>query len=263
MLIKPKRIQLFQSLLRTLAISGLAGGLVWAITHPIWILRESNQIIIEGNQFLSKPVLLSLLQLRYPQSLLQIQPEAIARSLEAQPTIANADVTRQLFPPTLRIQVKERVPVAIAQILLPKGISTPTPKVSIGLLDKHGVWIPIQTYTSQANTLKLPNLKVIGLSEQYCLSWPQLYEAVSRSSVKVIEINCQDPVNLILKTQLGIVHLGAYSPRLPAQIKILDKMWSIRKRVNSSQIAYIDIKNPEAPLVQMNHPKQSVKINTL
>ena len=259
MLIKPKHIQLFQSLSRTLVIGGLAGGLVWAITHPIWILRESDQIIIEGNQFLSKPVLLSLLQLRYPQSLLQIYPEAIARSLEKQPTIADAAVTRQLFPTTLRVQIKERVPVAIAQILIPKGISTLNPKVSTGLLDKHGAWIPIETYTSQVNTLKLPNLKVIGLSEQYCLSWPQLYEAVSRSSVKVIEINCQDQLNLILKTELGIVHIGAYSPRLPDQLQVLEKMRSIRGRVNSSQIAYIDIKNPEHPLVQMNQPKESVK----
>lgn len=263
MLIKPRHIQLFQSLLRTLAISGLAGGLFWAMTQPIWLLRASNQIIIEGNQLLSEQVLLSLLQLHYPQSLLQMQPEAIARSLEAQPTIANAAVTRQLFPPTLKIQVEERVPVAIAEILLPKSISTALPKVSIGLLDKHGAWIPIETYTSQANNSKMPNLKVIGLSEQYCLSWPQLYEAVSHSSVKVIEINCQDPVNLILKTELGIVHLGAYSPRLSAQLEILEKMRSIRKRVNYSQIGYIDIKNPKAPLVQMNHPKELVKIDTL
>lgn len=201
MLRNHRRLQLFQSFLRTLAISGLAGGLVWAITRPIWVLRESNQIIIEGNQFLSEQVLLSLVQLSYPQSLLKIQPEAIARSLESQATIAEATVTRQLFPPTLRIQVKERVPVAIALTKLPKSSSTPTPKASIGLLDQNGVWIPIQTYTSQSRTLKLPNLKVIGLPEQYRPYWTQLYQAVSRSPIKVIEIDCQEPTNLILKTE--------------------------------------------------------------
>jgi len=92
------------------------------------------------------------------------------------------------------------------------------------LLDQNGVWIPLQAYTSQSTTLKLPKLKVIGLPEQYRPYWTQLYQAVSRSHIEVIEINCQDPANVILKTELGLVHLGAYSTRLTEQLKVLDKM---------------------------------------
>lgn len=266
-----RRLEMFQSLLRTLAVSGLLGGLVWATTRPIWVLRESNQIIIEGNQLLSEQVIQSFLPLSYPKSLLRIQPEELTRSLEFQPTIADATVTRQLFPPGLRVQVKERVPVAlarvevlspIAQIKFPKGSSTPTPKASVGLLDQFGVWIPIQSYASPSSTLKLPNLKVIGLPEQYRPYWTQLYQEVSRSPIKVIEIDCQDPVNLILKTEVGIVHLGPYSPRLSEQLKVLDKMRQLRTQLNPSQIAYIDLKNPETPLVQMNQFKELIKPDT-
>jgi cell division protein FtsQ len=263
MLRNQRRLKLFQSLLRTLAVSGIAGGLVWATTRPIWVLREPNQVSIEGNQILSKQVLESLLPLSYPKSLLQIKPEAITRSLTLQPTIAEATVTRQLFPPGLRIKVKERVPVAIALTKPPKGSSTSNPKVLVGLLDRNGMWIPLQTYTSQATTLKLPNLKVIGLPEQYRPYWTQLYQAVSRSPIKVIEIDCQDPTNLILKTELGIVHLGAYSPRLTEQLKVLDKMRQLHAKLNSSQIAYIDLKNPKTPSVQLNHAKELVKPDTL
>jgi len=59
------------------------------------VLHESNQISIEGNQFLSAGAAV-VLPLSYPQSLLQIQPEAM-RYLESQATIAEATVTRQLF----------------------------------------------------------------------------------------------------------------------------------------------------------------------
>jgi cell division protein FtsQ len=263
MLRSHRRLKLLQSLWRTLAVSGLAGGLVWGTTQPIWVLRESNQVIVEGNRLISKQVIKSLLPLSYPQSLLRIEPEAIARSLELQDTIAEATITRELFPPGLRVQVKERVPVAIAQSLLALGSSTPNPKASVGLLDENGVWIPIQTYASQSSNLQLPNLRVIGLPEQYRPYWNQLYQAVSRSPIKVIEIDCQDPANLILKTELGIVHLGSYSARLTEQLKVLDQMRQLPAKLNFSQIAYIDLKNPKTPLVQMNQTKELVKADTL
>lgn len=258
-----RRIKMLQVVWQTLAASSLLGGLVWATTQPIWVLRQSNQIIIEGNHLLSKPVIKSFLPLSYPQSLLRIQPEAIAGSLESQPTIASATVTRQLFPPGLIVQVKERVPVALAQTGLRQGNSTPTPKASLGLLDRNGVWIPIESYASQSSRLKLPNLKVIGMPEQYRPYWTQLYQAVSRSPIKVVEVDCQDPANLILKTELGIVHLGSYSSQLGEQLKVLARMRQLPAQLKSSQIAYIELKNPETPLVQMNQTKELVKPDTL
>ena len=263
MLRNHRRLKLLQSLLRTLAVSSLAGGLVWATTRPIWVLRESSQVSIEGNRLLSEQVLQSLLPLAYPQSLVQIKPEVITRSLEAQPTIAGVTVTRQLFPPGLRIQVEERVPVAIALTKSPPNSFTPSSISSVGLLDRYGVWIPLQTYTSQSKTSQLPNLKVIGLPEQYRSYWTQLYQVVSRSPIKILEINCQNPTNLILKTELGIVHLGAYSPRLTEQLKVLGKMRQLHTKLNANQISYIELKNPQTPLVQMNHYKVLVKSDTL
>lgn len=261
MLRTERRLKMLQTIWQTLAVSSLAGGLIWATTRPIWVLRESDQVMIEGNQLLSKQVIKSSLALSYPQSLLRIQPEAIARSLESQPTIADATVTRQLFPPGITVQVKERVPVALALTKITKGSSTPTP-TSMGLLDETGVLIPIQSYTSLERRPKLPNLKVIGLPEQYRPYWTQLYQAVSRSPVKVLEIDCQDPANIILRTELGVVHLGSYSSQLTAQLKVLDQMRRLPAEVNSSQIAYIDLKNPETPSVQMNHARKMVKLDT-
>lgn len=255
-----RHLKILQDVWRTLAISGLLGGFIWAITQPIWVLRASNQITIEGNQLLSKQVIQALLPLSYPQSLLRIQPEAIARSLESQPTIADATVTRQLFPPGIIVQVKERVPVALALIKSLPGI-TPAPKASVGLLDQYGVWIPIQSYVP-ASKLKVPNLRVIGLPEQYRPYWTQLYQTVTHSPVRVMEIDCQYPANLILKTELGIVHFGPYSPRLTAQLKKLDKMRQLPAKLKLSQIAYIDLKNPEIPLVRMNQSQELVKPDT-
>lgn len=258
-----RRLKMFQALWQTLAVSALLGGLIWATTRPIWVLSASNQIAIEGNQLISDQKIQSLIPLSYPQSLLLIQPEAIARSLKSHPPIADATVTRHLVPPGIIIQIKERVPVAIAQTLLPKSSASLTPKLSVGLLDEKGVWMPIQSYTSLASSPKLPSLKVLGLPQQYRPYWPQLYQTVSHSPIKVTEIDCQDPGNLILKTDLGIVHFGAYSSRFAYQLNVLDKMRQLPAQLNLSQIAYIDIKNPDAPpSVHMNQSVEPVKSDT-
>ncbi|MEH1924700.1 cell division protein FtsQ/DivIB [Nostoc sp.] len=249
---RQRQMKIIQAIWRTFAITGLAGGLLWVAIQPVWMLKAPKQIVMKsGNKLLSDQTTQSLLVLSYPQSLWRIEPSAIANSLKKQPTIAQAIVRRRLFPPGLIIEIQERVPVAVTQT---RGNN----KVIIGLLDASGAWMPLEKYTSLNPTKKLPNLRVIGSPKQYCLYWTQLHEAVSRSPVKVMEINCQNPTNLILKTELGNVHLGVPGPQLSEQIKVLAQMRPLATKFNSGQIEYIDLKNPEYPLVQMNQKDQKL-----
>ncbi|MEH2255444.1 cell division protein FtsQ/DivIB [Nostoc sp.] len=249
---RQRRMRIIQAIWRTFAITGLASGLLWVAVQPVWMLKAPKQIVMKsGNKLLSDQTTQSLLVLSYPQSLWRIEPSAIANSLKKQPTIAQAIVRRRLFPPGLIIEIQERVPVAVTQTRGNK-------KVTIGLLDASGVWMPLEKYTSLNPTRKLPNLRVIGSPNQYCLDWTQLHEAVSQSPVKVMEIDCQNPTNLILKTELGNVHLGVPGPQLSEQIKVLAQMRHLATKFNSGQIEYIDLKNPEFPLVQMNQKDQKL-----
>ena len=249
---RQRQMRIIQAIWRTFAITGLAGGLLWVAVQPVWMLKAPKQIVMKsGNKLLSDQTTQSLLVLSYPQSLWRIEPSAIANSLKKQPTIAQAIVRRRLFPPGLIIEIQERVPVAVTQTRGNK-------KVTIGLLDASGAWMPLEKYTSLNPTKKLPNLRVIGSPNQYCLYWTQLHEAVSQSPVKVIEIDCQNPTNLILKTELGNVHLGVPGPQLSEQIKVLAQMRHLTTKFNSSQIEYIDLKNPDFPLVQMNQKDQKL-----
>lgn len=249
---RQRQMRIIQAIWRTFAIIGLAGGLLWVAVQPVWMLKAPKQIVMKsGNKLLTDETIQSLLVLSYPQSLWRIEPSAIANSLKKQPTIAQAIVRRRLFPPGLIIEIQERVPVAVTQTRGSK-------KVTIGLLDASGAWMPLEKYTSLNPTKKLPNLRVIGSSKQYCLYWTQLHQAVSQSPVKVIEIDCQNPTNLILKTELGNVHLGVPGPQLSEQIKVLAQMRHLTAKLNSGEIEYIDLKNPEFPLVQMNQKDQKL-----
>lgn len=249
--------KIIQAIWQTFAVGSLAGGLLWVAIQPIWVLKTPKDIEISGNELLSEEAVQSLLVLSYPQSLWRIEPSRIAESLKKQPTIAQAVVSRRLFPPGLIVQISERVPVAIAQTRQERrNNGTANKKASIGLVDITGIWIPLEKYISLNPNAKLPGLKVIGSPEQYYPYWAQLYQAVSQSPVKVMEIDFQDQTNIILKTELGEVHLGAPSSQFTEQIKVLSQMRHLSTQLNSSQINYIDLKNSNFPLVQMNHNKQ-------
>ena len=60
---RERRVKSFQALWRSLFVGGIATSLVWAITLPEWVIRQPEQIVIEGNHFLSAQAIRSLLPL--------------------------------------------------------------------------------------------------------------------------------------------------------------------------------------------------------
>lgn len=252
---RQRKMKSLQTSWQIIALFGIVGSLIWFTTLPNWVIRKPEQIAIEGNKLLGKSTIRSLLDIKYPQSLWRLQPQEIAQKLESKAPISQATVIRQLVPPGMTIKLKERQPVAIAQLSAKNSLQSS----QVGLLDETGVFLPINIYTSQNPSLQLPTLKIIGYLEEYRPYWPKLYQAISRSPVKIFEIDCSDRANLILKTELGIVHFGAYSPRFSAQLNVLDRMRELPNHLPTSQIAYIDLKNSDNPAIQMLKPSDTIK----
>lgn len=285
---RQRQIKVIQTIWRTVAVTGMASALLWVAIQPMWVLKDSKQIVIKsGTKIeLAQKDIYSLLGLSSPQSLWRIEPSLIADSLKKQPNIAQATVSRRLFPPGLIIEIQERVPVAIAQISKKSKKQTATScavapsaagksadvkpcvqnnsaanqQSELGLLDASGIWMPMAMYMSMNPQRKLPQMMVIGSPSQYKPFWTQLYEAIRQSSVKVTEIDFQDPTNLILTTELGIVHLGSPSNKLPEQIRVMERMRHLGTQFNPSNMNYIDLKNPAIPLVQVNQKKSGLDI---
>lgn len=279
---RQRRRQLLCGIWRIIAISSLAGGLGWAATQPVWVIKQPEQINIEGNQILSDKGVRSLLSLSYPQSLLRIEPTKVAQQLETnQGLIAKASVSRQLFPPSLTVTVEEREPVITAVSVnpnVPPIAATPSPTepvkpkataetapseeitppppttVPVGLIDAKGTWIPIANYHSAGQSLPLPTLRIIGDRQQYLPYWAEMYQILRRSPVKVSEIDWQNPANVILKTDIGTVHLGIYSSQFADQLAILDQMRQLSNQINGQKIVYIDLTDPNSPAVQLQYP---------
>jgi len=285
-----RRWKLIQAGWRTLAIIGLTGGLVWATFLIEWVIYQPSQVVIKGNQLLATSAIEAALPLSLPQSLIRLQPKVITEALKSSVSVEQVTVTRQLFPPKLIVSVAEREPVAIVpgagDRLAPVGIS---PK-DVWLLDSYGIIMPLESYPTLQQSRKLPQLTVLGMlkptatsqknrvhlegrttqvansssensqtavtvDKQKQLQWPGLYRVLEQSPVRVFEINWQDEANVILKTELGIVHTGPYSSEFAEQLKALDQIRGLPKHLHGKQVARIDLKNPKKPLLQLNNPK--------
>jgi cell division protein FtsQ len=242
-----KKTQFRQAIWRAVVSSCLALSLFWLITLPRWLITDKSQIQIAGNQLLSESTIYDLLPLTYPHSIWQISTQKLIESLESAPPIVAAKIARQLVPPRLIITLQERVPVALN---VREG--------RVGFLDETGIWVEKDFYQNLQLNSRSPLLKVIGFNEQYRPQWSELYNLIAHQSIRVFEINWQDPTNLILKTELGTVYLGSCLSDLPKKFAVLDRLREIPKHFKFSEIVYIDITNPDSPLIQRNKKSAAI-----
>jgi cell division protein FtsQ len=180
-----RRWRILQTSWQLVALGGLTAGLIWVVTVPDWMLRDASQIEVEGNKFLSADTVRELLPIKYPQFLLTLQPKTLTQRLESQAPIAEATVSRHLFPPGLMVRIQERYPVAIVYSS-PTAHAAVHPKSSapIALLDERGTVIPYESYVSLNRSRQLPSLKIVG----------QVY--INKSAVA--QLKCQKSIGVNL-----------------------------------------------------------------
>ncbi|MBL1208323.1 FtsQ-type POTRA domain-containing protein [Geminocystis sp. GBBB08] len=255
-----RRWQTFVAVSRGLMIMCFAGGVFWVLTLPHWVIRDSKQIRLQGNDLLSDEELRSLIPLQYPQSLLKLSTSQLTEDLQKKVPLANIVVTRELLPPSLTIKVTEKKPVAIA---LAPVVSPKTKKLEmkqIGYIDIDGIFVSNKVYKKiHQKPEQLPSLKIFGTPQFYLPYWQDLYDLINQSNVKITEIDWQNPTNLILTTELGKVHLGGYNSKFPQQLMILEKLKVITAKIPRERIIYIDLTDPETPSIKEKKPPKEEK----
>jgi len=238
---KQRRFRIFQRIWQLTFITGLTGGMLWVAMLPEWQLRSDSQIEIEGNSLLSKEIIKKALPIQYPQSIFQIQPQAIATQLEASAPVYKVLVSRTIFPSKLTIQVQERLPIANS---IRKGQQ--------GYLDAEGIWMPSKAYPSY---ITKPNLVVLEPTNRAIVQWSTLYRQVSQSQVKISQVDARDESNLILTTELGLVYFGTYKQSLfSTQLETLDRIRTLTDKLKLKSFNHIDISEPSDPILEMNTP---------
>ncbi|MDG2991881.1 FtsQ-type POTRA domain-containing protein [Candidatus Synechococcus calcipolaris G9] len=281
-----RRLRLLSGIWRTSFLLTLTGGLIWGLTLPDWMLRRPDQVRIRGNQLLRTEAIQAQLPLNYPQSLLRLDPQTLVQSLETALPLQRVTISRQLFPPTLIVEVQERFPVAITTcdrctLVSPNGLSQGPS--SRWYVDGAGMAAAVASYQAEA-IADPPPLTVVGyllplspppetipravaLPQERQQQWQQLFSHLGEAEVPITTIDWRKPENLIVQTALGSVHLGAYGTqlqenhqtlpyaimgdRLREQLRALNSLKELPTFVDTSQLLHIDLVNPAEPLLQM------------
>ncbi len=244
-----RKWRFWQSIWRFTLLLGLSGGLGWGLSHPHWLIRSADQIKIEGNDWVSDPKIEQMLKLSYPQTLWRFPSQTIREQLQQQPPLADAELSRSLFPSEIIVRVEERQPIAIAYSQGQKGF-----------LDAEGVFIPQSFYKTNDKRLKLP-LTVLGYLPQFQTIWQTFYPLLQQSTIKIQSLDWRNPNNLILHTELGQVYLGANHSLFSQQLKVLSQMTGLSSQITKDRLIYIDVSNPNQPTIQLKHqsPQPIVK----
>jgi cell division protein FtsQ len=255
-----RRWRNFVSVTRTLLIMSLTGGVFWFLTLPEWVIKNSQQIDIEGNELLTDEEIRSLIPLEYPQSLLQLSIKDLRESLQKKVPLTNVVVSRALLPPNLTIKITEKKPVAIA---LTVQVSPNTKKLAleeVGYIDIDGIFVSNELYQNldQKPELK-PPLKILGTPEMYLAYWKDFYDLLNQSSVKITQVDWQNPTNIVLSSELGKIYIGPYTSKFGQQLMVLEKLKNITNKVPKERIIYIDLTDPEMPSIKEKKPPKEDK----
>ncbi|MEO0947618.1 MAG: FtsQ-type POTRA domain-containing protein [Cyanobacteria bacterium J06641_5] len=252
-----RTLDLLQGGWRLLATLGLASSLVWALVLPRWTITSSDEIEIVGDRLLQEGTLKQMLawDTESSPSLLLLDPQHLAKRLQARAPLSHVSVSRSLLPLSLTVTVVERAPVAVTLPEAETASSQTTeensaPTTREGLLDATGAWLPKSAFT---DAVAVPALQVRGYgSNRDRAQWQHLYASISQASVSVSVVDLRDPDNTILQVaDLGSVHLGGSLQRLDEQLATAARLQAaLPQHPRADRIAYVDLKNPDAPSVR-------------
>lgn len=240
---------------RILVSASLLGGAIYGIRQPIWSVADVDGVDVAGNVLLSAERVRSYVETEFPQLLWQIEPRAIERQLESHALIRQARISRQLWPPSLAIEVEEHEPVARAKV---DGV--------VGLVDREGVWVPLHNEAPIPANQAWQSLWVEGWEYHHPEDWADLLHAVQNNPVAISHIDWTTSSNLVLTTELGKVHLGSLPESAPnrtsdrpvtayvaEKLQALDRMRNLAQHCEctSDDIDYIDLSNAETPSIAL------------
>ena len=283
-LIRQRKQRFRRNAWRTLITLGMTVGLGWAVCQPEWQIRQSNQITLTGNEHMDSQTLEHLMVLEFPTSLIRFQPQRVVSQLKNYAHVSHVLVTRKLFPPRVNVVVRELPPIAMTEckgctlVVRPgQADSLTLGPANIWLLDRRGVVLPADSYPKLEKAHQLPKLTLKGylqpevkaevsentpadsaqqlvtVNPQKQQQWQQMYALIETSPVQIKYLNWENPNKLMLQTQLGQIHIGPFSEHFDRQLQALDEMRTLPKSVDPKQIVFIDVENPESPVLELRN----------
>ena len=239
----------YRAVVRSLVVSGFVGGILVLTMSPRWLVTGLDRFELVGDRIINQAAVYNVLEIATQDKIskpntpssnsLQIwavNSNQITRQLEAIPAIESVRVSKTLFPPTVKIYIKERIPVATA-----------TSNGQVGFLDYQGVWLDPGWYRSQNQDYPLTKIKAINFQPAYQETWQEIYSLINAyPNIEVKEIEWQHNGEAVVVTKQVRAILGNKTSLLRQQFAALASFTDITREKDLTDFSQIDLRNPDS-----------------
>jgi cell division protein FtsQ len=182
-------------------------------------------VTIEGNRQLSDDQIAALVPARMGDNVFAADLEGVARELRAHPWIAQASA-RRVLPDTLAIEIRERVPAALAELGGLYLVDASGHAFKRAALEAdEGAGLPIITGLGRRAYLADPAAAAAQLRE--ALAALALWQAhAERPSIGELHLDAHGALVLVTYEQAIAIQLGSLDSDLAARMRTFDVAWA-------------------------------------
>lgn len=240
-----------RNLWRLLVFTAIATGAGYALLRHGWMLTGPQQVELVGSRQVSREQLIQAAGLRFPVSLLALQPRRLASQLGTALPVEQVQITRLMAPPRLRFALVDRQPVARAQRLTGTGQDH-------GFVDRLGNWMSRRQTVGMADARPLP-LMVWGWQPRHRPALALVLEQRQRLGPDLREIRFDPNGSLWLRSaSLGQVRLGPVDGLLVRRLAVLQHLsGELPPRVKGRSVQSIDLSDPDQPELGLPTPSRN------
>lgn len=243
-----RRQERLRNVWRLLVFSAIATGTGYILLREGWMLTSPRQVEVIGSRQVSREQVIQAAGLRFPTSLLTLQPRRIASQLGAALPVEQVQITRLMAPPRLRVAVVDRQAVARAQRLTGQG-------PELGFVDRLGNWMSRRQTAGMAQRQPL-SLMVWGWQPRHRPALALVLEQRQRLGADLQDIRFDPNGSIWLRSaSLGQVRLGPADGQLVRRLAVLQHLRTeLPPRVKGRPLQSIDLSDPDQPELGLPAP---------
>ena len=235
-----RRAERLRNLWRMAVFSAIAAGLGYGLLRQGWTLRSPSQVEVVGSQLVDRQQVIRATGLRFPQSLLTVQPKVLDEQLRSSLPVEQVRITRLMLPPRLRVELVDREAVARAERRGPSGLEQ-------GYIDRQGHWISIEAegLVPRGDL----SLRVRGWNERHRSAVTEILAQRKAFGGGLQEVRFAPDGDLWLTTrQLGPMRLGPPDDRLERRLEVAAHLNAVLPgQLKGRSPKLIDLSDPEQP----------------
>jgi len=251
-----RRQERLRQVWRFVVFTAVALGLGYALLRYGWVLQGPEQVEVSGSRQVQRDQVIQAAGLRFPLTLLSLQPTRLARELSVALPVDQVQVQRLMAPPRLRVQLVDRRAVARAERRGPRGPEQ-------GFVDQLGNWMTMRQQSGVGLDSSQGRLTLLikGWQPRYREALAVLLSRRQQLGSALLTIRFEPGGSLWLDTtSLGAVRFGPLDQRLPQRIEVLEHLLKeLPARLQGRRLQAIDLSDPDQPELDLPGPLKPLK----